>query len=412
MRAIAENKLKNSFNGGPLSPATVLGTKAVDRITPGINWEGCSYQKVHSKLLSNNTYYQNMLGKFFGDDWQLTMRYEDLVERGGALGTSIYNPESTTLEENGYPQNGKVDMYLYPSNEFKGNLELTDLGRALVLMHEATHLYTYSTNSWAYSSTGEIPISEKRADLQEGLRAFASTEGIEVTENELELITYYGIIETPIGTNFVHSYAKKKDDFDFKNINFNDSNKTLGNYNKVLNSQTINQVLSTRISEFLITSGISGSISDVQEIVRFGIVGSAFGRRLLQTQNSKLSSLKSIIGVNQSVVDEYKTAAASHQIYNEISNVLKSNLPANMREDLKIIDNMICFGFFGSNEGIGYLVSKNAKTPKSTFGGENSNSSSIKTIHKDFLLEVHENKANLLYYAKQINNEIDSIIYK
>jgi hypothetical protein len=186
------------------------------KIVGGSGWTGSRYEKVYNNLSRSSTTYGQVLEGYVGTNskFNLKMSYSEQQQAGPGL----TNAENLYLiDPNQRPSGDNVSQApianrttttnFNPSWDTKTEegtnaaLTLNDLGRALIIAHESIHaeislegLEAATSDQHAPMTYPENPFHKQLTDV---LTQFVSKNGFSVSAEQIELISYWGNLNSP-----------------------------------------------------------------------------------------------------------------------------------------------------------------------------------------------------------------------
>lgn len=134
--------------GNPIAFIDIDGRE----IIPGKNWKGSDYERVFNNLYENNEVFKEITKDYEGDKVDYTLNNVGVRGRPDALGTTEVDWAQVDANNPGkmVVKNGKDPNYLDMKTSFNPGREMftneegktmvmTDIGRAVTVIHEAVH---------------------------------------------------------------------------------------------------------------------------------------------------------------------------------------------------------------------------------------------------------------------------------
>jgi hypothetical protein len=178
----------------------------------GENWSGSQYEKVYNNLTQTSAGYQTLVKDFRGPDasapYNLELNYAKKPgQQGSGLTTTsdLYGSQPDT-DSPPMPE-GTVKTYFSPDFDTRTGanselLKMNDLGRALNIIHEGLHANLFIEKGIEYfvkpvATHLLMATDEYRNKIVTALKEFVTANKFEVTDLELEIISWQGLFAGP-----------------------------------------------------------------------------------------------------------------------------------------------------------------------------------------------------------------------
>ncbi|MFT3910236.1 MAG: DUF6443 domain-containing protein [Ferruginibacter sp.] len=250
-----------SENYQPLSPYSFTSNNPVLFIDPdgkdviiGVGFKGSAFESVYKSLALSNKTFQALLSKFEGTkDRNVTLSYvndaETVLSTDGKINVYTQNgrvPDKKAIGITAYdlrnlgwgggpddPMFVKYDAYstFLPGKE---NKKMTDLGRAVVLLHELGHAYSYGDatkaefdEDGARNQKGEFVMTNYILMQEKGIQDYATANNIKLEKWDIRALSIQGMYDTNKAADYAADYAKEVFNVTIDKKNATDVNKYL-----------------------------------------------------------------------------------------------------------------------------------------------------------------------------------------
>jgi RHS repeat-associated protein len=197
-----------------------------DDVYFGIGWQGSSYQAVYDNLIKNSASFRSLITTFeAGKAINLSLNYASSEFVHPASGF-VFNPigegviGNTQIDKLRFQENGSEEPYskVYNAYSFfipEPDKDLNDLGRALTLLHEVTHAWTYNNASKQdfeidghNNQRGEGVLAQYLFKIQDGIREYAKENNITLEKWDVIALSISGVHNTNEAADYAIEFAK------------------------------------------------------------------------------------------------------------------------------------------------------------------------------------------------------------